>query len=539
MLPITKNVGVRLAGALFCLSCASVTPSTRGTPQPLAPVEMTHVVPAGESLAYRVSASVSQGGSPPREQTQTYFLEHTAYEADVDSALVVRQGETTNAEVQVLRGGDSTEAFVRSAFPTASGPVGETRVEQTWSPGRVSPWGAPILYRDSFQLQGEERGQFHVLHQRQESQGVGQIVGRHVWNPLGRYSQMREVMQTIHLNVTIVKTLDGHASRVRSEFLRTVAAARRDAHASFEVESISSPEAEVVAALSSLNEASIEILLFHLFGHPVRGVTQIVGLDEPLRRAFFESAAADRMREVHWPPSMLAPLQSVAGDSPSVSHFLETLPTHDLEALRTTVISDPELVARITQALSARESMTNPAALLEVLIEKLEAFPEGTQGRQMVGAALFAFTYSSHGADVGAWRTYLADHRDRPFVEWLLEVARADAPEPAMMAMQELARALWLDVAEPSDAIREVAAAGAQSDSALVRLGAGELFLRLGDARGIPLTIQALGGTPRTRLKAFTNLSIVAPSTFGFRPGDPEMERAVALARIEAWAASL
>lgn len=534
-MPLTK---LRCVAAFFfaLVSCTSVTPPPR-TPAPLAPIEMALVVPAGEALAYRVHAVVSDGTSPPHEQTQTYFLEHIAYEADVESPLVVRKGDTTNAEVQV-RQYDSFEAFVRSTFPTPTRPVGETPIEDTWSPGRVSPWGPPVVFRDSFQLQGEERGQFQVLHRRPEAEGAGRLEGQYAWNPLGMYSQMQETMRTEHLNITIVKTIDRNASRERSEFLQRVVQARSDARSSFEIDAVPSSEAEVLAALSPLDEASVEILLFHLFGYPVRVLTQIAGLDEPLRRAFFESAAADRVRETHWPASMLMPLQNIAGDSPSASHFLETLPTHDLEVLRATTINDPELVPRVTQALSARESMMNPVALLEVLIEKLEAFPESSRGREMVATALFTFTYS-HSVDVDVWRTYLAEHRDRPFVEWLLEVARGDLPKPAMMAMQELARALFFGVTEPSDAIREVAAAGARSDSAWVHLGAAELLLRLGDAQGIPLTIQSLAGTPQARMRAFTNLSIVAPSTFGFRPGGPELERAVALARIEAWAASL
>lgn len=534
--------------SLALASCATVTPAPRSTPEPLDPVEIVLAVPAGESLAYRVSVSVSMGAAPPREQTQTYFLEHAAYEANVESALVVREGDVTDAETQSLRPLGSMDAFVRSAFPTPPGPVDETPIENTWSPGQT-PWGPPAIFRDSFQLTGKERGNFLLSHRRQETRdgvSAGQGVGRHVWSPLGMYVEMQETMETVarrpgrddtvDVSVTIVKTLDPGATRARSAFLQRVAQARSEARATFDVESVGSPEAEVLAALTSRDEAALEILRFHVFGHPVRTLTQVAALDESLRQAFFES---ELLGEISWPASILAPLRVIEGDSPSASRFLEAMPTYDLDALRATALDDPELVTRAHQALQADESMRDPAALLEVLIEKLEAFPESSRGRHVMGTILVALTYRDLGANVGAWRTYLREHRDRPYVEWLLEVAREESPEPAMLAMQQLSRVLMFDAASPNDGMRAVAAAKAQSDSPLVRVVAAELLLRLGDTRGLALTVEALSGALAPRTRAFTNLAIVAPSTFGFRMGDPELERAVACARIEAWVDSL
>ncbi|MBX3247493.1 MAG: protein kinase [Myxococcales bacterium] len=226
-------------------------------------------------------------------------------------------------------------------------------------------------------------------------------------------------------------------------------------------------------------------------------------------------------------PSLRDVVERFAGGSDAAlrDQARETLRTVSREPSELRTMGLDELSRHGTRMLG----VAPPERLVPVLIDILADAPEGPRAAISV-QWLEALTMQANGNDVGAWRRFWAEHRDRPHRAWCLEAAGSPVPLLRAQAFRALA------AHDPSDDVRARLTAALDDPIMSVRDAAARTLLAWGDDAGLDHALRALESfsLPRRHV-GFEMLSRFGDHALGYAPDASEEDRVAAIARWREW----
>lgn len=172
----------------------------------------------------------------------------------------------------------------------------------------------------------------------------------------------------------------------------------------------------------------------------------------------------------------------------------------------------------------------DPRDMTGVLIELLD---EPQAPEQVCLRLLQWITFRDFAGDPTRWRAYWREHAERPYSEWILEVAEGDS-ELRAAALRRLGT---LETTDAEAAILESLQRALASTTPTTRRAAAASLATRGDPSGVALLIEALReGDVQARVVAMLALARLERTTLGYRPSAAPEEREAALARWILWA---
>lgn len=446
-------------------------------------------------------------------------------------------------------------------FPTPSDPTewvvpGEGRTSNVVRPD--------LVVRDRHEVTESDEGRRIVTTRVASFAPLGEARCRHEGlfdAARGRYVRMRtecttqldtsgasiEGMNNLQVRSTSrdESTFDAELTAARRATLAQHPRIRREARTGLDAYLESHPlEAEIARALDAGR-----LPPFYTESHPARVWAAV--LDEDRHRPLFQDLTLPylmgRLPEAVMPvlrarladpdvarfvagstdPSLRDVVERFAGGSDAAlrDQARETLRTVSREPSELRTMGLDELSRHGTRMLG----VAPPERLVPVLIDILADAPEGPRAAISV-QWLEALTMQANGNDVGAWRRFWAEHRDRPHRAWCLEAAGSPVPLLRAQAFRALA------AHDPSDDVRARLTAALDDPIMSVRDAAARTLLAWGDDAGLDHALRALESfsLPRRHV-GFEMLSRFGDHALGYAPDASEEDRVAAIARWREW----
>ena len=179
-------------------------------------------------------------------------------------------------------------------------------------------------------------------------------------------------------------------------------------------------------------------------------------------------------------------------------------------------------LAPLTHAIGERERVAAFPALVDLMRAGHQPGP--------CGRVLAAMTLQDFGMDSDRWTAYWQAHKDKPYADWIAEVARGPGKLEKRLPAYELVGRL-----SPTPTAQAALAAGLTDPDLLVRIAAARALAMQHDDRGAGILVDALRESAPIAGVAFESLAFLSDRTLGYTPTAPEEPRAVAIGRWQEW----
>jgi hypothetical protein len=563
------------------------------------PIELAWELSAGESLAYRLEATLRAFDRGHAEETEE-IVGYVYIDVDDAGAAVLRM----EAEPQMADTGSVAleDALGRFVFPLPEGPLGDRPIEQAFvvqGLGTTATQSSPDLAIDEVIERGDKDGDRIGLRFSRRGGDVGESLvdielsdeGQGVYDTAaGRYASLERSSEIslessmggdrIEVAMKLTWSLEFDAERTAQ---RTRERAERQAHATegldldeYEERYPARLEIERAAEALATHEPGA-VLAFHAVANPVDTWTHAMSLDENAALRFASRIAMPYQLGERAPDELIAWIKRALPDTPNLSLTVAQWPDarlrpqlEELAAGRAVLPEgstyDPDIIAELasrTLEELARQDVS-PHDLADV--DELEFMEVGMalmagsdDPRELV--PILIDTIESSLREAAETLSGQASHAQLA-VQWLEGITsrsygmdiggwrafwaknqdssycqwQIDATEQDREALVLNALGKLRACGDVDDAA-DVLARHAEGSRRTMSLVAAGSLAEFGDPRAIPALLDALEeGAPLERAQALVTLARFRSTTLGYDPEADEATRAAAISRWRAWA---